>query len=101
MVTTVCPCSLEISDRGAHNQRGEVRARVRFKRIVWIEQGQLILNRFSAPLAEKRGSPRFGTGHDMGEKLSQITECTANCDGKGAANLFQSDCGDGDTLQSR
>jgi GTP cyclohydrolase IB len=36
-VTTVCPCSKAISERGAHNQRGVVTARVRFSSMVWIE----------------------------------------------------------------
>jgi GTP cyclohydrolase I len=36
-VTTVCPCSKEISDRGAHNQRSIVTVKVRFKRFFWIE----------------------------------------------------------------
>jgi len=36
-ITTLCPCSREISDFGAHNQRGEVRLQVRFKKFVWIE----------------------------------------------------------------
>jgi len=36
-ITTLCPCSKEISEFGAHNQRGEVRLQVRFKRFVWIE----------------------------------------------------------------
>jgi GTP cyclohydrolase I len=36
-VSTLCPCSKEISDFGAHNQRGEVRLQVRFKRFIWIE----------------------------------------------------------------
>lgn len=36
-ISTLCPCSKEISDFGAHNQRGEVRLRVRFKKFVWIE----------------------------------------------------------------
>lgn len=36
-VTTVCPCSKEISDYGAHNQRGEVRVWVRFDRFIWLE----------------------------------------------------------------
>ncbi|MDA8163114.1 MAG: GTP cyclohydrolase FolE2 [Desulfobacteraceae bacterium] len=36
-VTTVCPCSKEISDYGAHNQRGEVRVWVRFDRFMWLE----------------------------------------------------------------
>jgi GTP cyclohydrolase IB len=37
-VTTVCPCSKEISDRGAHNQRSFVRIQVRFSKFVWIEE---------------------------------------------------------------
>jgi len=37
-VTTVCPCSKEISDHGAHNQRGLVRVRLRFKKFFWIEE---------------------------------------------------------------
>jgi GTP cyclohydrolase I len=36
-ISTVCPCSKEISDYGAHNQRGLVRLAVRFKRFIWIE----------------------------------------------------------------
>ena len=36
-VATLCPCSKEISDRGAHNQRGIVTYSVRFREPVWIE----------------------------------------------------------------
>ncbi len=36
-ITSVCPCSKEISECGAHNQRGEVRLSVRFSKMVWIE----------------------------------------------------------------
>jgi GTP cyclohydrolase I len=36
-VTSVCPCSKEISDGGAHNQRGEVLVNTRFKKLIWIE----------------------------------------------------------------
>jgi len=36
-ITTVCPCSLEISDRGAHNQRGMVRVKLLFDTFFWIE----------------------------------------------------------------
>jgi len=36
-VTTLCPCSREISEHGAHNQRGVVNLAVRFKRFFWIE----------------------------------------------------------------
>jgi GTP cyclohydrolase IB len=36
-ISSVCPCSKEISDEGAHNQRGEVRLSTRFKRFIWLE----------------------------------------------------------------
>lgn len=36
-ITTLCPCSKEISEAGAHNQRGEVTVLVRFKKFFWIE----------------------------------------------------------------
>jgi len=36
-VTSVCPCSKEISKYGAHNQRGEVLVSTRFKKFIWIE----------------------------------------------------------------
>ena len=37
-VTTLCPCSKELSDRGAHNQRSIVTVRIRSKKLVWIEE---------------------------------------------------------------
>lgn len=36
-VTTLCPCSKNISEYGAHNQRGEVTVSVRFSGLLWIE----------------------------------------------------------------
>ena len=36
-ISTLCPCSKEISEFGAHNQRGKVRLQVRFNKFVWIE----------------------------------------------------------------
>ena len=36
-VTTVCPCSKAISDRGAHNQRGMVKVEVELGPFFWIE----------------------------------------------------------------
>jgi len=36
-VTTLCPCSKEISAKGAHNQRGEVTLNVKFKNFIWVE----------------------------------------------------------------
>jgi len=36
-ISSVCPCSKEISDMGAHNQRGQVRLSTRFHKFIWIE----------------------------------------------------------------
>ena len=37
-VTSLCPCSKEIADRGAHNQRSHVTVSVRTREFVWIEE---------------------------------------------------------------
>lgn len=36
-VTSLCPCSKEISSYGAHNQRSLITVRVRYREFVWIE----------------------------------------------------------------
>ena len=36
-VTSLCPCSKKISERGAHNQRSHVTVTVRTNKFVWIE----------------------------------------------------------------
>ena len=36
-ISSVCPCSKEISEFGAHNQRGKVRLSIRFKKFIWME----------------------------------------------------------------
>lgn len=36
-VTTLCPCSKEISAVGAHNQRAEVSLNVKFSNFIWLE----------------------------------------------------------------
>ncbi len=36
-ITTLCPCSKEISHSGAHNQRGMVTVVVRYNKFFWIE----------------------------------------------------------------
>jgi len=36
-VTTLCPCSKEISNKGAHNQRSLVGVKVTFRRFFWLE----------------------------------------------------------------
>ena len=37
-VTSLCPCSKDISDRGAHNQRSHVTVQVLTKYFIWIEE---------------------------------------------------------------
>ncbi|MGJ8453995.1 GTP cyclohydrolase FolE2 [Pseudothermotoga sp. U03pept] len=37
-VLTLCPCSKEISERGAHNQRAIVWIHVRSKKLIWFEE---------------------------------------------------------------
>ena len=37
-VTTVCPCSKQMADRGAHNQRSMVTLTVSTKEFVWLEE---------------------------------------------------------------
>jgi GTP cyclohydrolase I len=37
-VHSVCPCSKEISDFGAHNQRANIKVQVRMRKLVWIEE---------------------------------------------------------------
>jgi GTP cyclohydrolase I len=37
-VTTLCPCSKEISDFGAHNQRSYVTVKVIYNTFIWIEE---------------------------------------------------------------
>ncbi|MDI1320369.1 MAG: GTP cyclohydrolase FolE2 [bacterium] len=57
-VTSLCPCSKEISDYGAHNQRGKVTFTIRSKRdrkgafqLIWIEELMAVAERSaSAPI---------------------------------------------------
>jgi GTP cyclohydrolase I len=37
-VTSLCPCSKKISERGAHNQRSHVTVTARTNEFVWIEE---------------------------------------------------------------
>lgn len=37
-VTTLCPCSKEISDYGAHNQRSEVSIEISYNKFIWLEE---------------------------------------------------------------
>jgi GTP cyclohydrolase I len=63
-VTTLCPCSKEISAYGAHNQRGYVKVRIRTTQMMWIEEViEAIESRASAPLYPllKRPDEKFVT----------------------------------------
>jgi GTP cyclohydrolase I len=63
-VKTLCPCSREISDRGAHNQRGIMTVFIRFTGDYWIEElVTLIEAAASAPIYPllKRPDEKFVT----------------------------------------
>jgi GTP cyclohydrolase I len=50
-LTTLCPCSKELSDRGAHNQRSIARIRIRYNSFIWIEELiEIAENSASSPL---------------------------------------------------
>jgi GTP cyclohydrolase I len=50
-ITTLCPCRKEMSDHGAHNQRGEVSILLRFNRFFWIEEViRIVEDSASAPV---------------------------------------------------
>ena len=50
-VTTLCPCSKELSEHGAHNQRSHVTVTLWFKRFIWVEEViDLVEKNASSPL---------------------------------------------------
>jgi len=63
-VTTLCPCSKEMSSGGAHNQRGQVTVTLEFKGFFWIEDIiEIIEQSASAPVYSllKREDEKFVT----------------------------------------
>ncbi len=65
-VMTVCPCSLAISDQGAHSQRAVVSIRCRFSGFVWLEELIELAERAgSSPVYAllKREDEKFVTEH--------------------------------------
>ncbi|MHB9296224.1 GTP cyclohydrolase IB [Pillotina sp. SPG140] len=65
-VTTVCPCSKMISDRGAHNQRGIVTVEVELGPFFWLEDLiTLIEQSASSPVYSllKRSDEKYVTEH--------------------------------------
>lgn len=50
-IQSLCPCSKEISERGAHNQRSYASISVRYNKVVWIEDLiEIAENSASAPI---------------------------------------------------
>ncbi|MDO8524847.1 MAG: GTP cyclohydrolase FolE2 [bacterium] len=45
-ISCVCPCSMAISDYGAHNQRGIVSLKVKTNKLVWIEDLILLVEKY-------------------------------------------------------
>ncbi|MCL1875977.1 MAG: GTP cyclohydrolase FolE2 [Synergistaceae bacterium] len=65
-IQTLCPCSKEISDYGAHNQRAYVRLAVKMKDFIWIEElVSIIEDCASAPTFTllKREDEKYVTEH--------------------------------------
>ncbi len=63
-VTTLCPCSKEISAAGAHNQRAEVTFNVKFTKFIWVEELiEMVEQSASCPLYAllKRPDEKFVT----------------------------------------
>jgi GTP cyclohydrolase I len=82
-ITTLCPCSKEISKYGAHNQRGIVSVSLKFSKLIWFED---IINDVescaSAPIYSllKRADERFLTEHAYENPMfvEDIVRCVAD-----------------------
>jgi len=88
-INTLCPCSKEISERGAHNQRGVTRVDVSTRKFFWIEDLINIIEKCASSdiySILKREDEKFITEHafdnpkfvedvvrDIAERLSQDT----------------------------
>ena len=71
-ISTLCPCSKEISAFGAHNQRGEVRLQIRFDRFVWIEDLIKVVEQSASSdvfSVLKREDEKFVTEHAYGNPM--------------------------------
>lgn len=91
-VTSLCPCSKEISAHGAHNQRSEIRVQIRYTQHIWLEDlVEWIESCASSPVYSllKREDEKAVTEQayenpmfvedivrDVTQKLSQIKEIT-------------------------
>lgn len=91
-ISSVCPCSKEISEIGAHNQRGEVRLSTRFNKFIWMEdmielvegcascEVYSVLKRVDEKCVTERGfsNPKFVEDivRDIAKKLKQDSNIT-------------------------
>ena len=92
-VTSLCPCSKEISERGAHNQRSHVTVTATTNSFVWIEElVQMIENQASSELYGllKRPDEKFVTERaydnpkfveDMVRDVAGVLNADARIDG--------------------
>ena len=83
-VTSLCPCSKEISDYGAHNQRSHVTLEARTRGFVWIEELiTLIEERASCQLYGllKRPDEKYVTEHayDNPKFVEDMVRDVASC----------------------
>ncbi len=65
-ISTLCPCSKEVSKHGAHNQRGMVHVAVKFKGFIWIEDiVETVESSASCPVYSllKRPDEKYVTEH--------------------------------------
>lgn len=88
-VTTVCPCSKDISDYGAHNQRGTIKIRIRCAQdeadlpaLVWIEElVEIAESAASSPVYSvvKRPDERYltMTGYDKPQFVEDVARDAA------------------------
>ncbi len=82
-ITTLCPCSKEISKYGAHNQRGYVKVSFCYKEFVWIEEIiELVESQGSSPVYAllKREDEKFVTeqAYDNPKFVEDVVRDVAN-----------------------
>ncbi len=81
-VNTLCPCSKEISEYGAHNQRGIVSVSLEFKKLIWFEDIiDDVESCASSPVYSllKRADERFLTEHAYNNPMfvEDVARCVA------------------------
>ena len=98
-VTSLCPCSKKISDRGAHNQRSHVTVNAKTRGFVWIEEIiDLVEEEASCQLYSllKRPDEKFVTEHAYDnpkfvEDMVRDVAARLNADERIAAYVLESE----------